>query len=293
MKYLLVKNWTEFQHYKDRNPPWIKLHRTILDDYGFCKLPDGAKGQLMLIWIFASQNEGKIPQDAIFLERKLGFTNACDLDLFIESGFLIEDQGDSKSPEKWPSRHIPKEVRDYVFQRDDHKCVDCSSPENLEIDHILPVSRGGESVAENLALRCRSCNRSKRTRTPEEHAEHIATQQSSNSLHSGGALARSQQKLHNNNTKAAETDSARETAFDRFWNEYPRKAAKEAARKAWVKIRPENGTVERIITAVQAQSKTDQWKRDDGQYVPHPATWLNQQRWNDEVAARPPMEIPE
>jgi hypothetical protein len=39
-QWLTIKNWSEFQHYKDRNPPWIKLHRALLDDYAFAALPD-------------------------------------------------------------------------------------------------------------------------------------------------------------------------------------------------------------------------------------------------------------
>ncbi len=92
MKYLRVKNWDNFQHYKDRNPPWIKLHRTLLDDYEFCALPDLVKGQLMLIWVFASQNEGKIPQDAKFIERKLGFSERAALQQMVEAGFLLPEQ---------------------------------------------------------------------------------------------------------------------------------------------------------------------------------------------------------
>ena len=95
VNYLKVKNWDSFQHYKDRNPPWIKLHRALLDDYEFASLEDAVKGQLMLMWLFASQNEGKIPHDAKFLERKLGLTEKCRLDELIRNGFLIPEQPDS------------------------------------------------------------------------------------------------------------------------------------------------------------------------------------------------------
>jgi hypothetical protein len=88
VKLLTVKNWKDFQHYKKRNPPWIKLHRAILDDYAFCSLPDAAKGHLLLLWAYASQNNGTVPFDVPFLERKLSCTN-LDLDLFVERGFLI------------------------------------------------------------------------------------------------------------------------------------------------------------------------------------------------------------
>jgi len=72
------------------------------------------------------------------------------------------------------------------------------------------------------------------------------------------------------------------SAFDRFWALYPRKVAKEAARKAWDKLKPENGTVQKILDAVKLQARSQQWQRDGGQFIPHAATWLNQKRWNDE-----------
>lgn len=85
---LAIKNWNTFQHYGKRNPPWIKLHRAILDDYAFCALPDIAKGHLMLLWLYASQNNGTVPHDVAFLERKLSITG-LDLGVLIEHGFLI------------------------------------------------------------------------------------------------------------------------------------------------------------------------------------------------------------
>jgi len=86
---LSIKNWNTFQHYAKRNPPWIKLHRAILDDYAFCSLPDVSKGHLILLWLFASQNNGMVPYDVPFLERKL-FVTGLDLDRLIEAGFLTD-----------------------------------------------------------------------------------------------------------------------------------------------------------------------------------------------------------
>ena len=88
MNVLTIKNWDAFQHYRKRNPPWIKLHRAILDDYEFCALPDSAKAHLMLLWLYASQNNGTIPHDSAFLERRLMITG-LNLDLLVQGGFLI------------------------------------------------------------------------------------------------------------------------------------------------------------------------------------------------------------
>lgn len=86
--YLEIKNWAMFQHYGKRNPPWIKLHRAILDDYAFCALPDVAKGHLMLLWLYASQNNGNVPYDVPFLERKLSISN-LNIEVLIDAGFLL------------------------------------------------------------------------------------------------------------------------------------------------------------------------------------------------------------
>lgn len=97
MRYLRVKNWTEFQHYKDRNPPWIKLHRALLDDYEFSRLQDASKAHLMLIWLFASQKNGLVPEDPAFLKRKLGLEKEPNLNLFINHGLLIPEQDASET----------------------------------------------------------------------------------------------------------------------------------------------------------------------------------------------------
>lgn len=59
---------------------------------------------------------------------------------------------------------IPEKVRHEVWRRDMGLCVDCGSRENLEFDHIIPVSKGGSNAARNIELRCESCNRSKGAR---------------------------------------------------------------------------------------------------------------------------------
>lgn len=70
--------------------------------------------------------------------------------------------------------------------------------------------------------------------------------------------------------------------FDAFWKCYPKRIGKGAAWKSWDKIKPDDETFRSIIDAVDKQRRSDQWTRDDGQYIPMPATWLNQERWNDE-----------
>ena len=70
--------------------------------------------------------------------------------------------------------------------------------------------------------------------------------------------------------------------FDAFWSEYPKKVGKGAARKAFEKAR-KKATLESLVTAVRRQKCGSQWTREDGRFIPNPATWLNQERWDDEV----------
>lgn len=73
--------------------------------------------------------------------------------------------------------------------------------------------------------------------------------------------------------------------FVEFWSRYPNKAGKYSAFKAWVKLSPDNGLIERIMQSLDQHIASDQWQRDNGKYIPHPATWLNQKRYDDIIDA--------
>ena len=84
-----VKNWNEFQHYKDRNPPWIKLHNHLLDDYNFEMLSDSAKGHLLCIWMLASRTKNEMPLDEKWISKKIGSSTKVNINDLIDAGFLI------------------------------------------------------------------------------------------------------------------------------------------------------------------------------------------------------------
>lgn len=73
-----------------------------------------------------------------------------------------------------------------------------------------------------------------------------------------------------------------EEPFDTFWREYPRKTGKGDARKKFAKALTKT-SFQNIMDALARVKETDQWRKDGGQFIPHPATWLNQERWDDEV----------
>jgi uncharacterized protein YdaU (DUF1376 family) len=69
--------------------------------------------------------------------------------------------------------------------------------------------------------------------------------------------------------------------FDIFWKQYPRKVAKPNALKAWLKIKPDDVVLKKMLAAINNQGLSSK----EIQFVPHPASWLNAQRWEDEITA--------
>lgn len=76
----------------------------------------------------------------------------------------------------------------------------------------------------------------------------------------------------------------KDVAFAAFWEKYPRKVSKKAAYKAWQKIKLDDALIVRIMSALSSAMKSEQWVKDAGRYIPHAATWLNGERWEDEMA---------
>jgi len=76
-------------------------------------------------------------------------------------------------------------------------------------------------------------------------------------------------------------------SFDTFWAAYPKKVGKDAAWRAWRKRRPTSEISQQILAALTWQRTQDNWLREGGRFVPNPATWINEGRWQDEPAAIP------
>lgn len=77
-----------------------------------------------------------------------------------------------------------------------------------------------------------------------------------------------------------------EEGFRLFWEQYPRKQAKSSAVKAWRKLDP--GEYENVMKGLEAHKTSDQWQREGGRFIPHPATFINQRRWEDEIPQSTP-----
>ena len=90
------------------------------------------------------------------------------------------------------------------------------------------------------------------------------------------------------NPEKKETNTAHRSAErmfeDQFWPAYPRKVGRENALKSFVKLKPDDDMLAVMLKALTAQSASEQWRKDK-QFIPHPATWINGKRWQDEADA--------
>jgi len=69
--------------------------------------------------------------------------------------------------------------------------------------------------------------------------------------------------------------------FERFWQSFPSKVGIAVARKAFEKHKPDDAMLAQMLSAIEAQKQSPKWIKDGGQFIPNPATWLNQERWRD------------
>jgi hypothetical protein len=96
---LAVKNWAKFQHYEHRRPPWIKLHRELLDDYDFQCLPLASRALAPMLWLLASESsiDGIIQMDSYqhlaFRLRTVESDLKVALDPLIKAGFFEDASG--------------------------------------------------------------------------------------------------------------------------------------------------------------------------------------------------------
>lgn len=96
------KDWRAYQHYKDRQPPWIKLHRSLLDNVDFWVLDDRQRMILIGLWLIASDNfDGDIKVNLKSLQFRLRIYDQAEIEVaisrFVEQGFLEVVSGDSNA----------------------------------------------------------------------------------------------------------------------------------------------------------------------------------------------------
>ena len=90
MEYFRVRNWEQFQHYKKRNPPWIKLYTHLLDDYEYGSLTDASKLLALSILMLAAKTGNKLPMNIEWIQKRAVLVQAPDLEPLFSCGFIYK-----------------------------------------------------------------------------------------------------------------------------------------------------------------------------------------------------------
>lgn len=205
-----VANWSEYQHYKDRNPIWIKLYGSILSSEMWVGCSDASRVLAIVCMVIASKNNGCVPaQNLAYIRRQAYLDYEVTLESFkplIDCGFLEDASGLLA-----PCYHDASEMLDQ--RREEER---------------------REEERQNLA-------------------------------------------------QPKTVSQAHDLGFEQFWQAYPKRKSKQAALKAWRKLKPSQELQRKILSAIASQKESEGWKKERGQYIPYPATWLNAGGWDDEM----------
>ena len=135
------------------------------------------------------------------------------------------------------------------------------------------VDPNGENTPDNTVVCCRSCGTKKDGKTLEEAKMTLI----------GSLTVETSENTVDSGKSTAEKPDLIEQRFNEFWAAYPRKQGKGDARKKWQKLKPSADLHSKILKAIEQAKQSDQWRKNNGQYIPNPSTWLNQSRWEDEL----------
>jgi hypothetical protein len=113
------------------------------------------------------------------------------------------------------------------------------------------------------------------------------TEANASSEKANGKQEKEQDKEQDKEQMLKGTGDRKQAEFEKFWAVYPKKVGKGDARKSFAKVKV---SVDTLIAAVEAQKRSNQWTQENGRYIPNPSTWLNQERWEDEVTVSEPQK---
>lgn len=143
-QFLVVKNFERFQHYKDRNPPWIKFHYATLSDYEVTSLSDAAQGQLFKFWLLASRYDNLIPYDLKWLKREIKANGPLQLKELLASGLLaISEQGASAPLDLTRSREEEERTETEAKTESSSTPRENLAGRKLLLEQLTPTRRRG------------------------------------------------------------------------------------------------------------------------------------------------------
>lgn len=254
---------------------WIKLSVELFSNKKIKhirNLPDG--DSLALMWVFLLCLAGDINDNGmVYFTKEIPYTDEMlakefDMDVstirlglatFEKFGMIeiVNNIVYLSAWEKWQAVDKLSEIREY------NRIAQQKSREKR---------RALQAVNDNvndMSMTCQPCQGTDRDSESDPRIK--------NNIHSSPKTGEFDAVLPNKNDVMQER-------FEQFWKLYPKKVGKGDARKKFLKLKPNQKLFDQILSAVEAAKKTEQWTKNNGQFVPNPATWLNQSRWEDDYS---------
>jgi len=154
-EYFGFRNFRQFE----RTHREVRLPCDLLNDDRFRRLSDTQKAHLLCLLLLAARMDNVLPHRPAKLGGLIGATEAVDISGLADFISVVSVDDDPRLGRA--RRSLSDAVRAAVMVRDGARCRRCGSARNLEIDHIVPSSKGGASEESNLQTLCRRCNRRK------------------------------------------------------------------------------------------------------------------------------------
>lgn len=247
---LRISNWTKFQHYKNRRPPWIKLYCDHLNSPEWFDLTLEQQGLMTNLWMLAAEDpdcEGCLPDlKTLAFRLRMDAQTVASMISEIDSLNQWFDGDASKLLASCYQVAIPETERETEGEGE-------NTPP--------PPSPGGESDGGKIYL--------PQDLDPENEKEPILT-----------LVPEKKPEPAPKEKPLGDTDYTE--AFEKFWSAYPRKVGKVAAFKTWRKQKLDSKT-DLILVAIEWQlTDTNYLQKSDTQYIQHPVTWLNAKQYLDE-----------
>ena len=155
-----IKNWEKYQHYKDRDPPWIKLHRDTLTSRMWVSLDNDGRALAVACMLIAAGTENQIPDDLGFIKRRGYFDKIPDLSPLVECGFIERcennDVADASTDASKPEQVLPDdrpETETEKRQRREEAETDSCTRAFAEFCQIFPKQRFGNKAKAEAAFK--------------------------------------------------------------------------------------------------------------------------------------------
>ncbi len=143
-----IRNWAKFQHYKDRNPPWIKLHVEILSSADWVMLDDASKLLAIVCMIIGAKDHGCITADSQYIKRVAYLNRTPDFKALVECGFL-EPIADASNCEQEQANVRPEKEAEQSREREEKNIAQPRASRFGEFWTVCP-KKVGKGKAQSL-----------------------------------------------------------------------------------------------------------------------------------------------